>query len=111
MELIDSLANTMVVYLFFFAGEIPEEIGNLLSLEILKLGGIVGLPGQTPPINQLTGHIPKSIGNLTMLKELDISANRLEGRLLTLIFLPEFKKKNLLSLFLFFRSILVLCIG
>jgi Leucine-rich repeat (LRR) protein len=46
--------------------EIPKEIGELQSLEILDLAGI-----------NLTGEIPKEIGNLSNLKELDLSSNNL----------------------------------
>jgi len=49
-------------------GEIPPEIGDLINLEILRLGR-----------NELTGSIPPEIGNLTNLTELRLDYNQLTG--------------------------------
>lgn len=51
-------------------GEIPEEIGDLEMLKVLRL-----------PSNHLTGKIPSSIGNCKNLKYLYLSSNQLEGDL------------------------------
>lgn len=48
------------------AGEIPPEVGNLSSLELLALGG-----------NQLRGPIPAELGNLTKLRVLSLHRNQL----------------------------------
>ena len=49
-------------------GEIPPEIGDLINLEILRLGR-----------NELTGSIPPEIGNLTNLTQLFLNSNQLRG--------------------------------
>jgi len=49
-------------------GEIPPEIGDLINLEILRLGR-----------NELTGSIPPEIGNLTNLTQLFLNSNQLTG--------------------------------
>ena len=49
-------------------GVLPSEIGDLTSLEELRLNG-----------NNLTGAIPSAIGNLTSLQGLSLSANSLSG--------------------------------
>ena len=49
-------------------GEIPPEIGDLINLEILRLGN-----------NELTGSIPPEIGNLTNLTQLFLNSNQLTG--------------------------------
>ena len=49
-------------------GALPSEIGDLTSLEELRLNG-----------NNLTGAIPSAIGNLTSLQGLSLSANSLSG--------------------------------
>lgn len=56
--------------LFFnqLSGTIPNQIGNLSKLKILKLWA-----------NDLSGQIPSSIGNLTNLEELVLSSNELTG--------------------------------
>ena len=51
------------------SGEIPAELGNLASLERLRLDH-----------NQLSGEIPAELGNLTRLKSLTVNHNRLSGR-------------------------------
>ncbi|CAA0841655.1 disease resistance family protein / LRR family protein [Striga hermonthica] len=50
------------------SGIIPEELGNLLSLEHLYLGN-----------NKLSGNLPESIGKLVNLTALSIDNNMLEG--------------------------------
>ncbi|KAK3411720.1 hypothetical protein EUGRSUZ_I00470, partial [Eucalyptus grandis] len=50
------------------SGEIPEEIGNLVNLEVLFLNR-----------NQLSGVIPSNLGNLQNLKMLQLSRNNLKG--------------------------------
>ena len=49
-------------------GEIPPEIGQLINLTLLDLGG-----------NQLTGSIPSELGNLTNLTTLKLYYNQLTG--------------------------------
>ncbi|KAK8506406.1 hypothetical protein V6N12_034139 [Hibiscus sabdariffa] len=53
-----------------FSGQIPEEVGQLLSLQMLNLS-----------YNNFTGPIPESFGNLVALESLDLSSNKLEGRI------------------------------
>ena len=50
------------------SGNIPDELGNLISLERLDLSG-----------NQLSGDIPATLGGLTYLEVLDLSDNQLTG--------------------------------
>ena len=49
-------------------GSIPENLGNLINLEILELGG-----------NNLTGSIPRSIDALKKAKLILLAHNQLEG--------------------------------
>ena len=51
-------------------GEVPAEIGRLNNLTYLRLGG-----------NQLTGSIPPTIGDLTKLNHLSINSNQFSGLL------------------------------
>ncbi|XVF78878.1 hypothetical protein PTKIN_Ptkin14bG0172800 [Pterospermum kingtungense] len=53
-----------------FEGEIPEIVGNLLSLQVLNFSH-----------NKLAGHIPSSFGNLKALESLDLSSNKLVGEI------------------------------
>ncbi|XVF18631.1 hypothetical protein REPUB_Repub11eG0039200 [Reevesia pubescens] len=53
-----------------FHGHIPEELGQLYSLQVLNLSH-----------NSLTGPIPPSFGNLVALESLDLSSNKLGGRI------------------------------
>nr|XP_017215485.1 PREDICTED: receptor-like protein 12 [Daucus carota subsp. sativus] len=53
-----------------FEREIPEYLGNLVSLRYLNLS-----------YNHLTGRIPRSIGKLSVLESLDFSSNQLEGEI------------------------------
>ncbi|OMO49796.1 hypothetical protein COLO4_38378 [Corchorus olitorius] len=66
-----------------FQGEIPEMIGELISLRGLNLSH-----------NNLIGDIPPSLGNLSSLEWLDLSSNKLDGQipreLLDLTFLSFF---------------------
>ncbi|MEN1785023.1 MAG: hypothetical protein AAGF77_07780, partial [Bacteroidota bacterium] len=55
-------------------GTIPEEIGNLAGLEILRLSNC-----------QLSGTIPSSIGNLSNLEYLGLSSNQLTGEIPTVL--------------------------
>ena len=56
------------LFLNQLSGNIPEELGNLISLERLSLGG-----------NQLSGDIPAALGGLTYLEVLDLSDNQFTG--------------------------------
>ena len=49
-------------------GPIPDALGNLTNLEVLRLFD-----------NDLTGPIPDALGSLTCLGKLDISGNELTG--------------------------------
>ncbi|XWS10905.1 hypothetical protein CRYUN_Cryun38cG0038400 [Craigia yunnanensis] len=53
-----------------FHGHIPEELGELCSLQVLNLSH-----------NSLTGPIPPSFGNLVALESLDLSSNNLGGEI------------------------------
>ncbi|XP_021288697.1 receptor like protein 30-like isoform X1 [Herrania umbratica] len=53
-----------------FSGQIPEELGELISLQALNLSN-----------NNLTGPIPPSFGNMIALESLDLSSNKLGGRI------------------------------
>ncbi|GMI74186.1 receptor like protein 6 [Hibiscus trionum] len=53
-----------------FSGQIPEEVGLLLSLQMLNFSH-----------NNFTGPIPASFGNLMALESLDLSSNKLSGRI------------------------------
>ena len=52
------------------SGEIPAELGNLTSLQILSLWG-----------NELSGEIPAELGNLTSLEILYLNENMLSGEI------------------------------
>ncbi|XP_061999324.1 receptor-like protein 34 [Rosa rugosa] len=53
-----------------FNGSIPEEIGELKSLDALNLSN-----------NAFTGAVPSSLSNLSELKSLDLSKNKLSGQI------------------------------
>ena len=56
-------------------GEIPRELGNLTSLEILDLGGGVFDLDE----NRLSGEIPPELGNLSNLESLNLRHTGLSG--------------------------------
>ncbi len=76
------------------SGEVPPELGNLSSLELLDLR-YNQLRGETPPElgalsslrvltlsdNRLTGEIPAELGNLASLGVLDLGGNELSGKI------------------------------
>ncbi|EOY13302.1 Receptor like protein 33 [Theobroma cacao] len=70
------LVKTFAIYTFMdfsnnlFCGQIPEELGELISLQGLNLSH-----------NNLTGLISPTIGNMIALESLDLSSNRLGGRI------------------------------
>ncbi|GMJ01501.1 receptor like protein 34 [Hibiscus trionum] len=51
-------------------GQIPEEVGQLISLQMLNFSH-----------NNFTGPIPTLFGNLVALESLDLSSNKLSGRI------------------------------
>ncbi|XP_022717775.1 receptor-like protein 12 [Durio zibethinus] len=51
-----------------FCGQIPEALGELISLQMLNFSH-----------NNFTGSIPPSLGNLVALESLDLSSNKLGG--------------------------------
>ncbi|MBA0645060.1 hypothetical protein Goklo_013198, partial [Gossypium klotzschianum] len=51
-----------------FSGEIPEDVGQLISLQMLNFSH-----------NYFTGPIPTSFGNLVALESLDLSSNKFSG--------------------------------
>ncbi|KAG8485005.1 hypothetical protein CXB51_021639 [Gossypium anomalum] len=53
-----------------FSGEIPEDVGQLISLQMLNFSH-----------NNFTGPIPASFGNLVALESLDLSSNKFSGRI------------------------------
>ncbi|KAG8484964.1 hypothetical protein CXB51_021496 [Gossypium anomalum] len=53
-----------------FFGQIPKEVGQLISLHMLNFSH-----------NNFTGPIPTSFGNLVSLESLDLSSNKLSGRI------------------------------
>ncbi|CAB4301524.1 unnamed protein product [Prunus armeniaca] len=65
-----SLCSYLNLHQNSFAGEIPEWIGELKSLETLDHSG-----------NRFLGEVPSSIGNLQALKVLNFSANGFTGSL------------------------------
>ncbi|GFZ21805.1 leucine-rich repeat protein kinase family protein [Actinidia rufa] len=75
-------------------GNIPANIGNLVSLNILNMfankltGSIPASIGKLHKLqllsfsaNKLSGEIPSSIGNLTLLKQLWLRGNNLQGNI------------------------------
>ncbi|KAL1085133.1 hypothetical protein V6Z11_D08G029200, partial [Gossypium hirsutum] len=51
-----------------FSGEIPDDVGQLISLQMLNFSH-----------NNFTGPIPTSFGNLVALESLDLSSNKFNG--------------------------------
>jgi uncharacterized delta-60 repeat protein/uncharacterized repeat protein (TIGR01451 family) len=84
----------LYMYLNQLEGSIPPEIGNLVNLEKLNLGG-GQLSGSIPPElgglinlqslkllnNQLSGSIPLQLGTLPNLDYLDLGRNQLSGNI------------------------------
>ncbi|EOY20415.1 Receptor like protein 27 [Theobroma cacao] len=70
------LAETLTIFTSIdfssnlFCGQIPKEVGELISLQTLNLSN-----------NNLTGPIPPSFGNMMALESLDLSSNKLGGRI------------------------------
>ncbi|XP_027098106.2 receptor-like protein EIX2 [Coffea arabica] len=62
------LVNSVSLSANNLVGEIPDEIMELVQLQVLNLSQ-----------NHLTGRIPKKIGNLKQLETLDLSMNELFG--------------------------------
>ncbi|KAA0066718.1 putative leucine-rich repeat receptor-like serine/threonine-protein kinase [Cucumis melo var. makuwa] len=64
--------NLVSIYLLGnrLTGLIPEEIGNITTLENLVLG-----------INQLSGSIPQALGNLPQIQRLHLTSNNFSGEL------------------------------
>ena len=74
-EIPDELGNLISLrYLYLgsnrLSGEIPDELGNLISLRYLYLGS-----------NRLSGEIPAELGSLTNLESLDLGSNKLSGEI------------------------------
>ena len=68
------------------SGELPEGLGNLANLQVLRFGGDFrcgtnGCRPKSPSGNRLTGTIPPELGNLANLKSLDLAANQLTGEI------------------------------
>ena len=74
MELVKvlTLFTSIDFYSNKFEGQIPEEMGNFISLYVLNLSG-----------NGFTGQIPSSMGQLRQLESLDLSRNHLSGKIPT----------------------------
>ena len=68
-------STTALQYLDNTYGEIPNQICELINLEILNL---VVMFGNT---NYVTGEIPECIGDLVNLNYLDLSWNQLSGEI------------------------------
>ncbi|KAK3411787.1 hypothetical protein EUGRSUZ_I00547, partial [Eucalyptus grandis] len=92
-----NLSTTMNVFVTTMnpiSGEIPEEIGNLVNLEVLflnfnqlsgvipsNLGNLQNLKLLRLCHNNLRGTIPSSLGNLTKMIRLDLSGNNFHGQI------------------------------
>ena len=66
------------------SGELPEGLGNLANLQVLKLGANYtcdsgGCRPDSPSPNRLTGTIPPALGSRTNLERLQLSGNQLTG--------------------------------
>ncbi|NEP78165.1 MAG: DUF4347 domain-containing protein [Okeania sp. SIO3B3] len=65
-----SSLQTLLLYSNQLSGEIPSELGNLSNLQRLELYS-----------NQLTGEIPEQLGNLSNLQRLELYNNQLTGEI------------------------------
>ncbi|XVF78261.1 hypothetical protein PTKIN_Ptkin14bG0116800 [Pterospermum kingtungense] len=72
IELVKTLAIfiAMDISSNHFSGQIPEELGQLIFLQMLNFSR-----------NNFSGPIPSSLGNLAALESLDLSSNKLGGRI------------------------------
>ena len=70
VDLEDNKVSRLLLESNNLVGTIPEEIGNLTNIELLKIG-----------INKISGQIPSSIGNCTKLSYLDVRGNELTGNI------------------------------
>ena len=66
------------------SGELPEGLGNLANLQVLKLGANYtcdsgGCRPDSPSPNRLAGTIAPALGSLTNLERLQLSGNQLTG--------------------------------
>ena len=66
------------------SGELSEELGNLVNLQVLKLGAnhacdSGGCRPDSPSPNRFTGTIPPELGSLSNLEQLNLSGNQLTG--------------------------------
>ncbi|XVF18628.1 hypothetical protein REPUB_Repub11eG0038900 [Reevesia pubescens] len=95
IELVKTLAMDFVAMDFsnnLFCGQIPEELGGLISLQMLNFSH-----------NNFTGPIPPSLGNVIALESLDLSSNKLGGRIpsqltnLTFLAVLNLTKNNLVG--------------
>ncbi|XP_071720605.1 receptor-like protein 32 [Rutidosis leptorrhynchoides] len=90
------LVNYMIIDLSSnkFEGDIPNIIGNLISLKVLNLshnnlkgeipyalGNLLEIESLDLSCNRLTGEIPKSLAGITNLEYLNLSENNLVGRI------------------------------
>ncbi len=99
------MSFTTKIQFCFFAGPIPESIGNCIKLTSVFLYSNQ-LTGKSTYYNfasrklnfhNFAGPVPESIGDCIKLKSLDLSSNQLTGKSKTAIFLPTMIK------FLLFR--------
>ncbi|KAK1412426.1 hypothetical protein QVD17_33671 [Tagetes erecta] len=86
---IDGSLESLILSNTFFSGEIPESIGNLKNLSIIKLMK-----------SNFSGELPKSLQNLTQLEHIDLASNNFIGQI------PSFQMcKNLIVIMLWNNSL------